>query len=149
MRGGLRSRLFQAIGVVVLICVALTIGLGLVLTRRAVDRATVQDLTHQAALIGPQLRNSISAQTSLDHLKRFFRQQDELPLLTSSAGILPSAAQAELARHPLQPAEGTLTYDGTAYYFAAESLNPQTFILLRPQSAAGSRWSPYIWGLLV
>ena len=38
MRGsGLRSRLFRAIGVVVLICVALTIGLGLVLTRRAVE----------------------------------------------------------------------------------------------------------------
>jgi hypothetical protein len=37
MRGsGLRSQLFRAIGVVVLICVALTIGLGLVLTRRAV-----------------------------------------------------------------------------------------------------------------
>ena len=32
----LRARLFQAIAVVVLICVSLTIGLGLVLTRRAV-----------------------------------------------------------------------------------------------------------------
>jgi hypothetical protein len=37
MRGSrLRSQLFRAIGVVVLICVALTIGLGLVLTRREV-----------------------------------------------------------------------------------------------------------------
>ena len=39
---GLRARLFQAIGVVVLICVALTIGLGLVLTQRAVKRATLK-----------------------------------------------------------------------------------------------------------
>jgi hypothetical protein len=41
---GLRARLFQAIGVVVLICVALTIGLGLVLTRREVQKATLRDL---------------------------------------------------------------------------------------------------------
>ena len=52
MRGnGLRSRLFQAIGVVVLICVALTIGVGLVLTQRAVKNATLRDLAHQADLI--------------------------------------------------------------------------------------------------
>jgi hypothetical protein len=52
MRGsGLRSRLFRAIGVVVLICVALTIGLGVVLTHRAVKRATLKDLAHQADLI--------------------------------------------------------------------------------------------------
>ena len=42
MRGnGLRSRLFQAIGVVVLLCVAFTISVGLILTQRAVKRATL------------------------------------------------------------------------------------------------------------
>jgi hypothetical protein len=52
MRGsGLRSRLFRAIGVVVLICVAFTIGVGLVLTHRAVKSATLKDLAHQADLI--------------------------------------------------------------------------------------------------
>jgi signal transduction histidine kinase len=149
MRGGLRSRLFRAIGVVVLICVALTIGLGLVLTRHAVQRATLQDLAHQADLIAPSLRNAISAQTSLDTLKPFFKPQDEQPLLTSSEApaILPPRARSELAGK--QPAEGTLTYRGVPEYFAAQPLNPGTFILLRPQSTAQSRWSPYIWGLLV
>src|SRR5262249_12010028 len=47
----LRSRLFQAIAVVVIICVALTIGVGLILTRRAVERATLKDVEHQADII--------------------------------------------------------------------------------------------------
>src|SRR6478609_7463894 len=52
MRGAsLRARLFQAIGVVVIICVSLTIGLGLVLTRRAVEKATLQDVANQADII--------------------------------------------------------------------------------------------------
>jgi len=52
MRGSrLRSQLFGAISVVVLICVALTIGLGLVLTQREVQRATVADVGKQADLI--------------------------------------------------------------------------------------------------
>jgi two-component system sensor histidine kinase BaeS len=147
MRGaGLRARLFRAIGGVVLICVALTIGLGLVLTRRAVDKATLQDLAHQVDLIAPSLRNAISAQNSLDKLERFFKRQDELPL-TTRADLLSQEARIRLSRK--HPAQGTLVYRGRAYYFAAQWLNPGTFILLRPESAARSRWSPYVWGLLI
>ena len=63
--GGLRARLFQAIGVVVLICVALTIGVGVVLTRRAVERATLRDLAHQADLIAASQRGGIGSLRSL------------------------------------------------------------------------------------
>jgi two-component system sensor histidine kinase BaeS len=150
MRGGLRSRLFQAIGVVVLICVALTIGLGLVLTRRAVERATLQDLTHQADLIAPSLQSAVSAQATLVNLEPFFKQQDERPLLLQTPAILPVAARARLS--PNEAVSGTLTYRGVPEYFAAQPLNPTAgpyFVLLRPQSAAGARWSPYVWGLLI
>jgi len=47
----LRVRLFAAIAVIVVLSVAITLGLGLVLTRRAVEDATLKDLSHQAALI--------------------------------------------------------------------------------------------------
>ena len=48
MRGtSLRSRLFQAIGIVVLICVALTIGLGLASHAPRGERATLHDVAHQ------------------------------------------------------------------------------------------------------
>jgi two-component system, OmpR family, sensor kinase len=145
---GLRSRLFRAIGVVVLICVALTIGLGLVLTRRAVQKATLQDLAHQADLIAPSVGAAISPQNALGQLKSYFDAQHEFAV-ANKPGILPAQARELLARG--KPAQGTLTYRGVAEYYAAEPLKPPpgTLILLRPQSTASSRWSPYIWGLLV
>ena len=47
----LRTRLFRAIALTVALCVGLTVLVGLVLTRRAVDRATLNDVSHQADLI--------------------------------------------------------------------------------------------------
>lgn len=144
----LRSRLFRGIGVVVVICVALTIGLGLVLTRRAVQKATLQDLAHQAELIaGTQLQGIGS---SLRGLQPYFAQQHERALkLPATPVFLPATARERLARKRPLPAQGTVMYGGVAEYFAAYPLNPGVLVLLRPQSMARSRWSPYVWGLLV
>jgi hypothetical protein len=60
----LRARLFAAIGVFVALAVAITLGLGLVLTRRAVQDATLKDLAHQAALIVGQERSALSPLTN-------------------------------------------------------------------------------------
>jgi signal transduction histidine kinase len=151
MRGnGLRSRLFQAIGVVVLICVAFTIGVGLLLTRRAVQHATLNDLAHQADLIASAQRNSLPA---LRHppvwITTILNRQNEQLLLNRSD--LPPWAQERLAHgHPVQ---GTMSYGAADYradyYFAARSVNPGTLILIRPKSTASSLLSPYVWGLLI
>jgi len=146
MRGsGLRSRLFRAIAVVVLICVALTIGLGLVLTRRAVEQATLQDLAHQADLIAGSQRTALSPLTHLPDLKPYFARQQERAL-TSSAR-LPGWAQEKLAAG--EPAQGSVTIDGVASYFAAQPVQPGVLVLLRPKSQTRSRWSPFVWGLLI
>ena len=79
MRGNsLRSRLFQAIAVVVLICVAFTIGLGLVLTRRAVEHATLRDLAHQVDLVAGTAKHAASPRVELQQLKQqgYFLRQD-------------------------------------------------------------------------
>jgi two-component system, OmpR family, sensor kinase len=142
MRGsGLRSRLFRAIGVVVLICVALTIGLGVVLTRRAVERATLLDVSHQADVIAAIERKSVSRVP----IPRPLRLQHEQAVYSAAIVPLPEREQLE-SRHPV---EGTLTYHGIAWYFAARSVNPGYLVLLRPQSAAGSLLSSYVWGLFV
>jgi signal transduction histidine kinase len=144
MRGnGLRSRLFRAIGLVVLICVALTIGLGLVLTRRAVERATLRDLAHQAELIAAF--QPIGGVRHLPKLPSSFEGQEEH--ISIQRRILPVSAQKALAHG--ESVQGTVTSGGTAYYFAARPANPGTLILLRPQSAVGSLLSPYVWGLLI
>jgi signal transduction histidine kinase len=144
--GGLRSRLFQAIGVVVLICVALTIGLGAVLTRHAVERATLRDLANQADLIAAAQRISVSGNTNLPKLRsEYFNGHDERAVRTPR--ILPVSAQQRLAQG--KAVQGTLTYRGTSYYFAARSVNPGKLVLLRPTSTAGSLWSPYVSRLLI
>jgi two-component system sensor histidine kinase BaeS len=144
MRGsGLRSRLFWGIGVVVLICVALTIGLGLVFTRRAVDRATLHDVAHQADLLAAAQTSGVSSLQSLQpRFEAFLNQQDELTLHHRSD--LPVWAQERLAHG--RPVQGTMSWNGAPYYFAARSVNPGTVILLRPRS---TDLSPYVWGLLV
>jgi two-component system sensor histidine kinase BaeS len=143
MRGSdLRSRLFRAIGVVVLICVAFTIGVGLVLTHRAVKSATLKDLAHQADLIAGTQKKGLGSRANLAKLKPYFKRQHESYSLDPS--ILPASAQEQLRQH--KAVQGTV--DGN--YFAAQpKLNPGTLILLRPESTAGSLLSPYVWGLLI
>jgi signal transduction histidine kinase len=143
MGGGLRSRLFRAIGVVVLICVALTIGVGLALTRRAVERATLQDVSHQADIVAAILEHSVGGLPT--RIETYFVQQHEH--FSSNPQFLPAAAQARLASG--KPVQGTVDYKGVPEYFAARFVNPGYFVLLRPQSTAQSRWSPFVWGILV
>ncbi|HEY2309998.1 MAG TPA: HAMP domain-containing sensor histidine kinase [Gaiellaceae bacterium] len=147
MRGnGLRARLFQAIGLVVLICVALTIGVGLVLTRRAVQHTTLQDLGRQAGLVAALEGDSVGGVHHLPKkLRNSLRRQDETYKIDRQ--ILPSSAQKSLGRGVA--VQGTVTIGGASYYFAARPANPGTFILLRPQSTVGSVTSPYVWGLLI
>ncbi|MFL5959383.1 MAG: sensor histidine kinase [Gaiellaceae bacterium] len=146
MRGGLRSQLFRAIGVVVLICVALTIGLGIVLTRRAVEKATLRDVAHQTDLIAATQRHSVGSLTSLQPgIQAVLNRQREIFLHHRSD--LPSWAQERLLHG--RPAQGTMSWGGSPYYFAARPGNPGTIIVLRPRSATGPLLSPYVWGLLI
>ncbi|MDE3026431.1 MAG: hypothetical protein KGI93_12770, partial [Acidobacteriota bacterium] len=110
----LRSRLFQAIALIVVLCVGLTLTLGLLLTRRAVDQATLEDVDHQAALIAERERVAISPFTYLKPLRPYLRQQHEI-YHTTAAG-LPESAQ-QLLRHG-EAAKGSVTLGHTGYFFA-------------------------------
>ncbi len=139
MRGNaLRSRLFQAIGVVVLICVAFTIGVGLVLTQRAVKSATLKDLAHQADLIAKS--QGINSPKNLPQLPPSLLRQGEH--FTIDPRILSPAARRQVAQG--KRVQGTVNGN----YFAARQINGGTLVLLRPESTAGSLLSPYVWGLL-
>lgn len=146
MRRSLRRRLFQAIGLIVALSVAITLGLGLVLTRRAVQEATLQDVAHQAALIAGEERNSIFPGAHLPQLSQYLAEQHEL--YRRNAALLPPAAQAKLAQHTA--ASGSVTIAGVGYYFAAEPLTTgPPLILLRPRSLTKSRWSPFVESILI
>jgi two-component system, OmpR family, sensor kinase len=147
MRGnGLRARLFQAIGLVVLICVALTIGVGLVLTRRAVQHTTLQNLAHQAHSVAVFSGGTVGGVRHLPASLTSSLKGQQLKISTQRS-ILPASARRAAAKG--EAVQGTLTDGGTAYYFAASPANPGTLILLRRESTVSSLLSPYVWGLLI
>ena len=101
----LRTRLFRAIALTVLLCVALTIAVALVLTRRAVEAATLHDVEHQAALIYARERRAVSAYTNLEPVRPTLLKQHERYELHIS--FLGESARRRLA-HGL-PASGSVT----------------------------------------
>ncbi|HVH50670.1 MAG TPA: HAMP domain-containing protein, partial [Gaiellaceae bacterium] len=141
----LRTRLFQAIAAIVLLCIGLTLALGLLLTRRAVDKATLKDVVHQASLIAARERVAVSPFTDLQPLKRLFAQQHET--FDRDPAYLPAAAQERLAHH--QSAEGSVRLDGNDYFFAAQPVGSHVFVLRRPKSVTASQWTPFVYGLLI
>jgi signal transduction histidine kinase len=144
-RASLRSRLFQAISLIVVLCVGLTLGLGLLLTRRAVDDATLQDVVHQASLIAARESVAVSPFTDLEQVIPDFKKQHETFRLSDS--FLPQSARELLARH--QPADGSVSIDGKSSFFAAQPVQQQVFVLLRPKSVTKSQWTPFVYGLLI
>jgi two-component system sensor histidine kinase BaeS len=144
-RASLRSRLFQAIALIVLLCVGLTLGLGLLLTRRAVDDATLKDVAHQADLIAGSQKIALSPLTHLPELKPYFARQHETYLV--HAAKLPPWAQADMKAG--KPAQGSVTIGGTDYFFAAQPVGNQAFVLLRPKSVTKSQLTPFVEGLLI
>jgi len=141
----LRSRLFAAIAVIVVLSVAITLGLGLVLTRRAVEDATLKDLSHQAALIVGEERNALSPLTHLPELQPYLQRQHERYLL--DAAVLSRGARNDLAAG--QVATGSVRIEGTDYYFAAEPVGKRAFILLRPKNFTDTRWTPFVEAIVI
>jgi signal transduction histidine kinase len=141
----LRTRLFRAIALIVLLCVALTFAVGLVLTRRAVDAATLKDVAHQADLIAGGQTTALSPLTHLPDLQPYFDLQDESYL--TNAGALPASARQALKKG--RPVNGMVTLNGKGFFFAARRVDGKPFVLLRPRSASTARLTPFAFSLLI
>jgi two-component system sensor histidine kinase BaeS len=142
----LRTRLFRAIALIALLCVGLTVALGLVLTRRAVDSATLKDLSHQADLIAGGQSVALSPLTHLPELQKYFARQNESYLTGAGAGALPASAQRALAHG--KPVNGSADLNGQPFFFAARRVNGKAFVLLRPKSVTRGNWTPFAYSLL-
>ncbi len=143
----LRRRLFQAIVLVVVLCVGLTVAVGLVLTRRAVDRGALRDVSHQADLIAGSQGTGIVVTPHFEQLAPYLAQQHESSY--DDASILPERARIRLAHG--KSADGSVTINGVDLFFAARRVTGQKkpFILLRPKSITNARWTPYVYSLLL
>ena len=73
----LRMQLLAAIVVVVLVAAAISLVVGAVLTRRAVDRSVLQDVAQQADLLAERERIALLPLGHLESLRTFLARQDE------------------------------------------------------------------------
>jgi signal transduction histidine kinase len=141
----LRTRLFRAIVLIVLLCVALTFAVGLVLTRRAVDAATLKDLSHQADILAGSETSRLVPLAYLPALQPYLDRQHESTLTNS--GALPDWARKAVAHG--RPADGTVSLNGHEFFFAARRVDRKPFVLLRPKSSVSARLAPFVYSLLI
>lgn len=146
----LRARLFAAIALVALLSLALALALGAVVTRRAVERNTLRDVSAQFDLLVEREREAILPFSRLRSLQEFLDRQDERVLqvpLDGSSALLPPEQAAQLRRGVRL--DGAIETDGTRYLYAARLVNGKGFMLLRPASSTNSAWRPHITGLVL
>ena len=153
MLRSLRVRLLAAIGIVAVLSVALALAIGAALTRRAVERNTLRDLSAQADLLVSRERSALlPLARGRDELERFLERRQDTELVTDvpldgSSPYLPPEAATEVRRG--RPVDGTVTVDGARYFFAARLVQRNPFVLIRPTDAVASAWRPQRQGLLV
>jgi two-component system sensor histidine kinase BaeS len=146
----LRTRLFVAIALVVVLSVGLTLGIGLVLTRRSVERANLADLGHQADLLAQRERQALLPFAHLGPLKPFLDKQDERIVVIALRKPTPYLGDEERARvRQGASVQGHVSVSGQRYLFAARLVQGKGFVLLRPATLKTADWWPFLQGLLI
>jgi two-component system sensor histidine kinase BaeS len=151
----LRTRLFAAIAVVVVISIGLVLAVGTKLTSREVDRTTLRDLSRQADILAANQRSLLcplcklkSLREDVVHLGDTFR----IAKLDGSSPILPPEWAEQLRRAPRAKdasVNGTLTLDGQEYFAAARRVAGKGFVLLRPKSLSARADRPFREALVI
>jgi len=152
----LRTQLFTAIGVILLLSAVLTLGVGGLLTRQAVDRATLRDLSHQADLLAGREQTDILPLARLRDLEPYLRRQNEQVVVLSSLSSRTRFASEETLRElrARRAVDGSITIAGTSNYFSARvgpraRVGPKAFVLLRQHRNASADWLPFLNALAI
>jgi two-component system sensor histidine kinase BaeS len=148
----LRRRLFLAIIIIVVVSIGVTFAVGVVLSRRAVERANLDDLAHQADLIARRESQSdvLLPLSRLEQLQPFLEKQNQQIKIVSLRKPSAYLAGEELADvRARRPVEGTLSVEGESYLFAARNVQGRGFLLLRPKNPSFADWQPFLLALLI
>jgi signal transduction histidine kinase len=153
-RRSLRTNLFVAIVLVVVLSIGLMLAVGSVLTRRAVERATLKDVAHQADLLAARERASIYPCGRLKDIQPYFSRQNEVaacvPLNRPSKYLPGDLYRVVRAKKRLN---GTVRVGDTTYFYAARPASKAKsrleLVLLRPKSLGNNAFYPFLVGLLI
>jgi two-component system, OmpR family, sensor kinase len=155
-RRSLRTNLFAATVLVVALSVGLMLAIGSVLTRRAVERATLKDVAHQADLLARREQLAIVPCARLKgnsplSLQPYLRRQNEIGVCTSlkrPSRYLPADLFPRVkAKKRLN---GTVRIGATSYFFAVRPATKNLeLVLLRPKRLGNTAFYPFLVGLLI
>jgi two-component system sensor histidine kinase BaeS len=133
----LRGRLFAATLAALALTLALTIGIGAILTRQQVDRAQAAALARQAGGIAKTRRQSVSYVNST----------------VTSGGITQIVNYRDAFRDFVpdvnRSSNGTTTYEGKREIYSYRTIPSRGLLLLRPTSAKSAAWHPFLGDLLL
>jgi len=136
----LRTQLLAAIAFVVLLSAAISLVAGALLTRRAVDRSVLQDVSQQADLLAEREQVALLPLAHLKTLRPFLVRQHERVVvapLGRPSKYLPSG----------RPGNGTISVGGKEWFYAARPVARKALVLLRPRGTRA--WRPYLEGLFL
>ncbi|MDP8911561.1 MAG: HAMP domain-containing histidine kinase [Actinomycetota bacterium] len=150
--GSLRSRLFLATAVIVVVSLGITLAVGTVLTRRSVEQATLRDLSRQADLLQQRERRLLLAFSDIKDVRTLLKPQgthfDPVDLRRPST-LLTAAERATLLHE--RPVDVTKTIDGERQFVAARHVvagkQPRGLVIRKPVGEAD--WTPFLEALLL
>jgi len=136
---------------VVVLSVGLMLAIGAVLTRRAVERATLKDVAHQADLLAARERAAIFPCARLNDIRPYFSRQHEIPAcvpLNRPSKYLPGDLYKTVRAK--KRVNGTIRVGSTNYFYAARPASSHLeLVLLRPKRLGNTAFYPFLVGLLI
>lgn len=148
--GPLRRRVLVSTILIVGVSIGITFVVGSVLTRGAVERANLDDLSHQADLLAQREENALLAFSKLKNLQPFLdRQKERIEVfdVAKPTPFVPDRERALVADG--RPARGKVTVDGTRYLYAARKVQGKGFALLRQANQQTAGWGAFLKALLI
>jgi two-component system, OmpR family, sensor kinase len=133
----LRARLFAATLAALALTLALTIGIGAVLTRRQVDRSQATSLARRADDLALQRRQSVN-----------YKVEDIKSGLVRVV-IQPRARFSSTVPNVARASDGKTTYEGKRYLYSYRPIPSRGLLLLRSESLRSSEWRPFLRDLLL
>jgi two-component system OmpR family sensor kinase len=140
----LRTRLLAAIGVTVLLSVALTIAVAGLLTRAEVERAALRELGHRADVLAQRERDALLPLGRLESINTTLESSEERVVAAPLVGptqYLDAGEQRELRNG--RPVDG---HRGEVYY-AARPVAGKALVLQRPTRLDAETSLPFLLGL--
>jgi two-component system sensor histidine kinase BaeS len=143
-------QLLAAIVAVVLLATAISLVVGAVLTRRAVDRSVSKDVAQQADLLAERERVALLPLGHLESLRTFLARQHERAVV-APLGRRSKYLSADAARQVRKTgrSNGTISVGGKEWFYAARPVSGRALVLLRPRVVGAAAWRPYLEGLLL